>query len=114
MNIGKPISFLVKGNLKTNGAISLKVPQKELRTNLWRIRIQDIVYHCKSRVDEICSISTNIITDIYIENNIEVFYNPSIALLLLTGNINEKKCERFSDNWFYINNFTETLEFYFK
>lgn len=115
MNYGTPYSFVISGNLKElNGTLKLKIPHKEMRTNLWQVKIQTISYDCLENVNILTSISSNLVTDIRYENDNEVYYNPILAQCLIKGRLNDKKCEQMQLNWFYINNFVNTISLEFR
>lgn len=115
MSLGKPYSIFVKGNLKdTEGHIKIHLPYKEMRSNLWQLSLIEFSYECKEKVNQIVKISTNVINDVHCEKLSEIYYNPNIALSVIKGNINDKKCEHLNPNWFYINDFQDDFHLIFR
>jgi len=115
MTLGKPFSIFLKGNLKENeGVLSISIPFTEMRYNLWQISLIDFSYDCQETINVLGNISSNYVSDYCIKEKIEVSYFPVISQFCIKGQKNEKKCIHLNQNFFYINNFNETLQLFFR
>jgi len=113
--LGKPYSIFLKGNLETKeGILKTTLPFPEMRYNLWQISLFEFSYDCVENINILGTISTNFVKDICIKNNAEVTHYPVIGHFALKGNKNEKKTVHLNQNYFYVNNYNQNLELFFR
>lgn len=116
MDYGPIKSLTVFGNLNPNGILEVKIPFEELRNGQWQLCIADFSYEALEKLNHICCITSNFITDVkynLTSTALETYF-PSLTIVSLKGVATTKSVTHLEKNWFWINNMSDTLKLFFE
>lgn len=107
-------NVLLSGNLKTSNVLSVHIPFDDINSNLWQISIHESSQHYKVKSNVLSGISCNLVSDITYNSQKQIInHNPILWQMPFVGEINQKKVQRFNQNWFYVTNTNSILKLKF-